>query len=175
MVGLLFALPGTRLARRLAAEGRLRDTDVTYSADDADQCTSGLNFESLRPRHEVLADYREILDRIYAPKAFFARARRVGRELDRSAHAIQPSARNLLRDVRAFLGMLWSMGIRDPRVRREWWRSLFDCLVHNPAALKIVLSFAALYLHLGPYSRDLVDRLDREIAAMASALPQRSR
>jgi radical SAM superfamily enzyme YgiQ (UPF0313 family) len=173
MVGLLFALPGTRLARRLAVEGRLGDTNVTYSADDADQCTSGLNFESLRPRREILADYREILARIYAPEAFFARARRVGRELDRSAHAVQPSARNLLRDLRGFFGMLWSMGIRDPRVRREWWRSLFDCLVHNPAALKIVLSFAALYLHLGPYSRDLVDRLDREIAAASEPAPRR--
>ena len=171
MVGLLFALPGTRLTRRLAAEGRLHHAEA-YSADDADQCTSGLNFDTLRPRREVLADYREILQRIYAPEAFFARARRVGRELDRSGHAVQPSARNLLRDVRAFLGMLWSMGIRDPRVRREWWRALLDCLVHNPAALKIVLSFAALYLHLGPYSRDLVGRLDREIAAASGGVPR---
>jgi radical SAM superfamily enzyme YgiQ (UPF0313 family) len=172
MVGLLFALPGTRLARRLATEGRLGDADVGYSAEDADQCTSGLNFRSLRPRRDVLADYREVLARIYTPDAYFARARRVGRELDRSAHALQPSARNVLRDVRGFLGMLWSMGIRDERVRREWWRSLFDCLLHNPAALKIVLSFAALYLHLGPYSRGLVERLDREIAAGACAAPE---
>ncbi len=65
------------------------------------------------------------------------------------------------------------MGILDRRVRREWWRSLFDCLLHNPAALKIVLSFAALYLHFGPYSRDLLERLDREIdgAAMNGAAP----
>lgn len=166
MVGLLFALPGTRLTRRLAAEGRLSDAEASYSEDDADQCTSGLNFEPLRPRRDVLADYREILARIYAPEAFFGRARRVGRELDRSAHALQPSARNLLRDVRGFLGMFWKMGIRDPRVRGEWWGALVDCLLHNPAALKIVLSFAALYLHLGPYTRDLVDRLDREIALL---------
>jgi len=170
MVGLLFALPGTRLTRRLAAEGRLSDHEVRYSSDDADQCTSGLNFLTARPRRDVLADYREILARIYAPQAFFARARRVGRELDRSEHALRPSARNVLRDVRGFLGMLWLMGVRDSRVRREWWRSLFDSLLHNPASLKIVLSFAALYLHLGPYSRELVDRLDREIAADTDAV-----
>jgi hypothetical protein len=65
---------------------------------------------------------------------------------------------------------MWLMGVRDPRVRREWWHSLFDCLLHNPAALKIVLSFAALYLHLGPYSRELVERLDREIATAEDTL-----
>jgi radical SAM superfamily enzyme YgiQ (UPF0313 family) len=164
MVGLLFALPGTRLTRRLAAEGRLSEADASYSADDADQCTSGLNFRTLRPRREILEDYRQILARIYAPEAFFARARRVGRELDRSAHALRPSVRNVLRDLRGFAGMLWLMGLRDRRVRREWWRSLLDGLLHNPAALKIVLSFAALYLHLGPYARELVERLDAEIA-----------
>jgi hypothetical protein len=46
----------------------------------------------------------------------------------------------------------------------EWWRSVGDALLHNPAALKIVVSFAALYVHLGPYSAELVRRLDRQIA-----------
>jgi hypothetical protein len=169
MVGLLFALPGTRLTRRLYTEGRF--TEVECAADDADQCTSGLNFRTLRPRRDVLADYRDILARVYAPAAFFARARRVGRELDLSSHAVQPSVKNLLRDLRGFFGMAWLMGIRGSGVRREWWRSVFDCLLHNPAALKVVLSFAALYLHLGPYSRELVERLDREIANHSDDAP----
>jgi hypothetical protein len=50
MVGLLYALPGTKLARRLAAEGRLQPDAFAVSADDADQCTSGLNFDTLRPK-----------------------------------------------------------------------------------------------------------------------------
>jgi radical SAM superfamily enzyme YgiQ (UPF0313 family) len=172
MVGLLFALPGTRLTRRLSTEERLTETE--YAADDADQCTSGLNFRTLRPRREVIADYRDILARIYAPAAFFARARRVGRELDLSAHAVQPSAANVLRDLRGFFGMMWSMGVRDPAVRAEWWRSVIDCVLHNPAALKVVLSFAALYLHLGPYSRKLIERLDREIAGLTDDLTSAS-
>ncbi|HEX8908444.1 MAG TPA: B12-binding domain-containing radical SAM protein [Anaeromyxobacteraceae bacterium] len=169
MVGLLFALPSTELARRLSAEGRLDAAAQVYDGDDADQCTSGLNFRTLRPRREVLQDYREVLARAFAPAAFFGRARRVGRELDRSEHGVRPSLRNVARDLRGFFGMLWLMGVRDSRVRGEWWRSVADCLLHNPSALKIVLSFAALYLHLGPYSRDLVARLDREIAASPDA------
>jgi uncharacterized protein DUF4070/radical SAM family protein len=166
MVGLLFALAGTQLASRLKAEGRLDPSDQAYGSDDADQCTSGLNFRTLRPRREVLRDYRDVLARVYAPAAFFGRARRVGRELDRSGHGVQPSLRNIARDLRGFAGMLWRMGVRDPEVRGEWWRSLIDCLTHNPAALKIVLSFAALYLHLGPYSRELIRKLDEEIATL---------
>ncbi|MFL5301077.1 MAG: B12-binding domain-containing radical SAM protein, partial [Anaeromyxobacteraceae bacterium] len=40
MVGLLYALPGTRLARRLQAEGRLHTDDYTIQhEEDGDQCT----------------------------------------------------------------------------------------------------------------------------------------
>jgi len=163
MVGLLFALPGTQLARRLEGEGRMAMEDARYGSEDADQCTSGINFESLRPRRQVLQDYRDVLERIYSPEAFFRRARRAALQLDRSAHSIRPSLKNAVRDVRATVGMFWRMGVRDPRVRAEWWRSVVDCATQNPAALKILLSFAALYLHLGPYSRDMIDRIDAEI------------
>ena len=168
MTGLLYALPGTKLAKRLAAEGRLHSEPAHYDADAADQCTSGINFEPLRPRREVLQDYRNVLARIYAPHAYFGRVRRVGRELDRSAHSLRPPLRNVWRDARAFLRMLWRMGVLDPQVRVEWWRSLASCAVHNPAALKIVLSLAALYMHFGPFSRDLVERLDRQIEELPS-------
>ncbi|HVP66062.1 MAG TPA: radical SAM protein [Anaeromyxobacteraceae bacterium] len=175
MVGLLFALPGTRLTGRLEAEGRLDGHEVDYGAEDADQCSSGINFRPLRPRHEVLQDYRDLLTRIYTPEAYFRRARRVARELDRSAQSIRPSLKNVARDARATLGMLWRMGVRDPAVRAEWWRSVLDCATHNPAALRILLSLAALYLHLGPYSRDLVARLDVQIAEASATSVSRGR
>src|SRR6266567_2883108 len=73
MVGLLYALPATRLSRRLAAEGRLEDDSHLADAGDVDQCTSGLNFRANRPKREALQDYRDVLTRIYAPEAFFGR------------------------------------------------------------------------------------------------------
>jgi radical SAM superfamily enzyme YgiQ (UPF0313 family) len=164
MVGLLYALPGTRLAHRLQGEGRLRSDAHAVLEGDADQCTSGLNFATLRPRADVLRDYREVLERIYAPGAYFGRARRAGRQLDRSAHRLRQPLRHVLRELRAFGRMAWRLGVRDPEVRVEWWRSIGDALLHNPSALKIVVSFAALYVHLGPYSAELVKRLDRQIA-----------
>jgi radical SAM superfamily enzyme YgiQ (UPF0313 family) len=165
MVGLLFALPGTRLARRLDSEGRLPPRAHEYRDEDADQCTSGINFRPLRPRADVLRDYRDILARIYAPDAYFGRALRAARSLDRSAHRIRPSLRNVVRDVRGFALMAWRQGVRDREVRATWWRSLLECALHNPSALKILLSFSALHLHLGPYAREATARLEREIAA----------
>jgi hypothetical protein len=167
MVGLLYALPGTKLAQRLQAEGRMRSDAHAVLADDADQCTSGLNYATLRPRADVLRDYREVLSRIYSPAAYFGRARRTGRQLDRSASRLRQPLRHLLRELRAFGRMAWRLGVRDPEVRVEWWKSVGDVLLHNPAALKIVVSFAALYVHLGPYSAELVKRLDRQIALAA--------
>ena len=167
MVGLLYALPGTRLSRRLHAEGRLEAHCPTE--EDADQCTSGLNFAPRRHRRDVLRDYREVLQHIYTPEAFFGRVRRMGRELDRSASKLRAPLRNVLRDLRSFVRMGWRMGVRDRAVRRHWWGAMLDCLLHNPGALKIVGSFAALYLHYGPYSRRLVEGLDRRIDQLAAS------
>ena len=58
MVGLLYALPNTQLTRRLEREGRLHVARGAADLDFADQCLSGLNFETLRRRELVLGDYR---------------------------------------------------------------------------------------------------------------------
>ena len=57
MVGLLYALPHTQLERRLEKEGRLFPHPERKDLKTADQCTRGLNFKTVRPRQEVLADY----------------------------------------------------------------------------------------------------------------------
>jgi len=83
-VGLLFALPLTQLSRRLAREGRLHPELERYPAGSADQCTQGLNFETLRPRAEILLDYRRILERVYEPGAYAGRLQRLAAMLDNS-------------------------------------------------------------------------------------------
>ena len=168
MVGLLYALPGTQLARRLKAEGRLH-ADTLVQEDDTDQCTSGLNFTTARPRAEMLSDYRTVLERIYRPEAFFGRVCRICRELDRSSHRLRMPLRNVLRDLRAFGRIAVRLGWRDRGSRRAFWGAVLDCLLHNPRALKISVSFAALYLHVGPFSRWLVERLDRQVLEQEQA------
>ncbi len=172
MVGLLYALPGTQLARRLKAEGRLHTDTYLVQEDDADQCTSGLNFTTARPRAEMLSDHRAVLERIYRPEAFFGRVRRICRELDRSGHRLRMPLRHVLRDLRAFGRIAARLGWHDRSSRRAFWGAVLDCLLHNPRALKISVSFAALYLHVGPFSRWLVERLDRQIADLGQEQTQ---
>ena len=116
MVGLLTALPNTQLTRRLTREGRLLPFKAV--AGGGDQCTSGLNFVTLRPRRDVLMDFRTILASVYDPAAYFARVRRLGRALDRPRH---PSANRLedrgLRNCAQLARILWVMNVERPDLR----------------------------------------------------------
>ena len=49
----------------------------------------GLNFKTLRPRQDVLADYARILERIYDPAAYADRLRRLAKMLDNSGRKQQ--------------------------------------------------------------------------------------
>lgn len=156
MVGLLYALPTTQLTRRLLAEGRLfLDDGQTQSGD---QCTAGLNFETSRPRRDVLDDYRIILKEIYKPTAYFDRVRRMGRMLRRKhAH------RMIKGDLRSFFRLLFRIHRAGPGTTRQFWRMLADCAVHNPKALPYVIMTSALYLHLGPFAEQVIKEIDQEI------------
>jgi radical SAM superfamily enzyme YgiQ (UPF0313 family) len=172
MVGLLYALPNTSLHRRLAKEGRLHLSDIHES--DADQCTSGLNFETLRPRRDVLVDYRSVLRAIYVPDAFFARVSRLARRLDLSTHHVNRPFRELLRDVRSFFRITWHSGIRNRRVRGPFWKAVCDSLIHNPRVIRTVYSQAALFMHFSPYSLLMDTKLTEKIDALPVAFEDKS-
>jgi hypothetical protein len=172
MVGLLYALPNTQLARRLCAEGRLHaGFDRPASDGDTDQGTSGLNFVTIRPRSAVLEDYRTVLAKIYKPSAFFGRVARLAQDLDLRRPGLRSSLRMLGRDLRSFLRISMQLGLRDRHTRTHYWRTLAGCLLHNPRAIRAVVSFAALYLHVGPFSQYLQQRLDEQLGALGPSEP----
>jgi radical SAM superfamily enzyme YgiQ (UPF0313 family) len=159
MVGLLTALPNTQLTRRLEREGRMLNGVWVAQAD---QCTGGLNFVTLRPRREVLDDYRTILRRVYEPAAFFGRVRRVGRALRRPR--LTGGGNEGLRELRALGRLMWHMTVRRPALRRHFWGTFFDCARHNPAALEFVVMMMVVYLHLGDFAQYVIRELDHRIA-----------
>ncbi len=164
MVGLLYALPNTQLTRRLEREGRLhRDHDVMPPAAAGDQCTRGLNFDTLRPLRDVLLDYRRILESVFEPSAYAGRLDRLARLLDRSGRS-----RDLPEgDVRRSLGSIDTVHKiinRLPQVRDVFWQTFINCARTNPAALRYIVMLMAMYLHLGPFSRAVIAAIDRRIA-----------
>jgi len=176
MVGLLYALPNTALSRRLEAEGRLHaGSDRPDGVKDADQCTSGLNFTTLRPRHEILEDYRRVLRKIYEPRAFFERVGRMAQQLDVTERRLTRPFRNTLRDIRSAGRIVWRSGVLARETRGPFWRAVGHCLQQNPRAARVVFSQAALFLHYGPYSRYLVDKLGEQIETLASETGETAR
>ena len=165
MVGLLYALPNTQLARRLEKEGRLFPHPERKDLKTADQCTMGLNFKTLRPRREVLADYAHILERIYDPAAYAGRLQRLAKMLDNSGRSQQTRAAHSRRS-RGSLEMLHRIMTNLPEPREVFRSTLSQCMPDNPDSVRWVVALMALYLHVGPFSRVVIARIDNIIATL---------
>ena len=168
MIGLLWALPNTQLSRRLAREGRLSAGYEVNLAETGDQCTQGLNFVTLRPRGDILADCRDLIAETYRPGRYFGRVRRMARMLDAGAYR---AAIPLRRDLYELVRLTWRCVVVEREMRGEVWRTVVDCLRHNPRALRAALRITSLYLHFGPFARRVVAELDDRIARQAADKP----
>lgn len=178
MAGLLYALPNTQLTRRLEKAGRLHprldpaDPDAPFVGD---QCYEGINFDTSRPRDAILEDYRTVVSRLYAPAAFFGRLRRMGLALGIN----RPGKWRALRDLPLTFALLLILANSARRsqaeTRSEFWRTVRQITLRNPAALKRVLVHGFLYVHLEPFSRRVVSGLDEQIAAIRAGKWKRPR
>jgi radical SAM superfamily enzyme YgiQ (UPF0313 family) len=162
MVGLLTALPNTQLTRRLEKEGRLRP----MTPGVGDQCTAGLNFTTLRPRRDVLADFRAVLSSVYEPAAYFKRVRTLGRMLDRPGLPGRASPAQTWRELRALVRLIPRVTWRRTDLGLHFWRTIVDCLRRKPRNLEFVVPMIAFYLHLGTFAQYLIKELDQQIAAL---------
>jgi len=165
-IGMLTALPGTQLTRRLEREGRLLPLDVARG----DQCTAGLNFVPLRPRREILDDYRRVLQSVYRPAAYFERVRRLGSIFKRK-HGLRrlpgmPPARTARRDLVALLKLMVRMTFVRTDLTLLFWRTLIWTARNNPGALHVVATQIVLFLHLGEFAKVVVRDVDRQIDAI---------
>ena len=167
LVGLLYALPNTQLTRRLEREGRLY-VGYDSNTEQGDQCTGGLNFTTARPRRALLADYVWVLDEVYRPAAYFKRVRHVGRALRRPSRQGAFSWKSLANDLAQFGWVLGSMSLRRPTLAFHFLRTIIDCAKYNPGALESVVIMMAMYLHLGPFARQVAAELKQQIGELDS-------
>ena len=168
MVGLLYALPNTQLTRRLENEGRLHPHVRREDVKSADQCTMGLNFETLRPRQEILADYVHVLERIYDEAAFAGRLQRLATLLDNSGRK-QPKRPQQSRRGLGRLEMLHRVISNLPEPRDLFRQTLTYCFASNPESTSRIVLLMALYLDVSRFSRDVIGRTESMIAALEPA------
>jgi len=136
MVGMLQAMPGTRLFERLKGEGRLAGQTSGDNVDGTTNIIPRMNIENLRD------GYRRILSHIYAPKHYYERVRTFLKEY----RASKVTRRVRFRDVMAFLRSIWRLGILG-RERFHYWRLLAWTRFHRPELFALAVTLAIYGRH----------------------------
>jgi radical SAM superfamily enzyme YgiQ (UPF0313 family) len=156
MTGMLMALPGTQLERRLTAEGRLRGE---ASGDNFLRTNFATRIDEL----DLLEGYARLLEEIYDPAGFF----------DRAARALELSPTEHLRFKRpwrhayaCFLRSLVGQGVLGS-YRGAYWRYLGRVLRRAPHRFTRAVGLAIHGEHFIRYTREeVLPRLRREIARL---------
>jgi len=137
MVGLLNAMPGTRLFQRLQQQHRL----VGETSGDNTDYT--LNFAPTMALETLICGYQHIIESIYAPNAYYARLKQFLREY---------SPRHRQRSVFKFSNLLtawkttWKLGLIE-KERSYYWRLIFWSLFHCPRQLSQAMILCAYGYH----------------------------
>jgi radical SAM superfamily enzyme YgiQ (UPF0313 family) len=164
MVGLLYALPNTQLTRRLEREGRLYPEPEVIPRGNVDQCTHGLNFDTLRPKQEILLDYKRVLERIYDPVAFAGRLGRLAGLLDNSTRKRRTRADDARRRFGVSASEILHRIITNLPEPRNMFRQTFaECMSTNPRSARWIVALMGFYLHLGPFSHYVIHRIEQQI------------
>ena len=144
MVGLLQAVPRSRLYRRLKREGRLLGESL------GDNTRARFNFEPRLDREFLVGRYRDLMTRLYEPENYY---RRIRAFLD--AHRPRgPRVRVGWRELNAFFRSLWLMGVVH-KGRRAFWRFMGSTLRHHPAQFGLAMTLAVYGYHYRAVAREL--------------------
>ncbi|NTV02837.1 MAG: B12-binding domain-containing radical SAM protein [Chlorobiaceae bacterium] len=135
MVGILQALPGTKLYDRMKSEGRLLHH---VSGDNAD---SNTNIVSKMDPDILRRGYREMMEHLYAPKFYYQRIRTLLMEYR------VPRIKSSFRMSRfiAFMRSTLLLGVIG-RERVQYWKMLTWTFIHRQRALPLAVTLA-IYGH----------------------------
>ncbi len=136
MVGLLTALPRTRLHQRLTREGRIESESSGNNTDAA------LNFTPTLDRQFLLDGYRELMRRLYEPRVYYRRLRTFLKTHRPRGPRLPLAARDLLAAVRS----VWLLGVQQ-RGRAAYWRFVASTLLLRPRQLSQAIELAIVGHH----------------------------
>ena len=135
MVGLLEALPGTRLFERLKDEGRLAGQTTGDNVDGTTNIIPRMSLDALRE------GYKRILAHIYSPKHYYQRIKTFLEEYQPPKVKFRIS----WQDLRAFHRSIIRLGVLG-RERFHYWRLLLWTLWHRRASFPLAVTLA-IYGH----------------------------
>ncbi|HUX28963.1 MAG TPA: radical SAM protein [Terracidiphilus sp.] len=162
MVGLLQAMPGTQLFRRLWREGRILD------AGAGDNTDIKLNFLPRMDPQRLVDGYQSVLKRIYSCEAYYERVK-----LYLSRTQPQPGERKFKQrwltagNARAFVTSIVRQGVLG-RQRWSYWKFLLAVATRYRRSFGIAMTLAVMGYHFQVMTRRLSNVTDLPVLPTAN-------
>lgn len=144
MVGLLQAVPGTKLHERLGRQGRLLGQ---ASGDNVDGTT---NFVSRMDRDALKEGYRRLMGHLYSPSPYYRRIRSFLREFQPPKRSRVASWRQLMAFARASV----RLGVVG-RERFQFWKLLLWTSFRRPTLFPVAVTLSIYGFHFRKCCEDL--------------------
>lgn len=146
MVGILTALPKTKLWNRLKGEGRL------INNADGNNTGGDLNFISKMGNEELKNGYKKILTTIYDPKHYY---KRIG-TFTKNYKSTAKTSLKMEREIKPFFKCLYRIGMSS-KTKWLFWKMIFKTLFTNPKAFPIAIEMAIMRTHFAAMTAEVVN------------------
>ena len=146
MVGLLQAMPGTQLFRRLRREGRILDAGHGDNTDDK------LNFLPAMDATQLVEGYRSVLKRIYSCEAYYERVKlylnRTHPRPSKDKHGARSTRQKWLTksNTRAFATSILRQGVFSKQ-RWSYWKFLLAVATRYRHCVGAAMTLAVMGYH----------------------------
>lgn len=137
MVGLLNAMPGTRLFQRLQRQHRLLGDSTGDNTDFT------MNFEPVMAPVTLISGYQHIVESIYTPNAYYQRLKQflcTFRPKHRQSRIFKPG------NILVAWKTTWALGLIE-KERCYYWRLLFWSLFNRPRLLPLAMILSVYGFH----------------------------
>jgi len=145
MIGLLQALPGTRLYKRLQKENRILSHSTGNNTDFSTNFIPKLNYDTL------IEGYKSIIAEIYSHQNFYDRIYTFLRDYRHyNSNKFQMSS------LIALFKAIWYIGIKEKH-RKYYWKLFFTSLFKHTECFAKVMTMSVYYYHFNKIFRDFIE------------------
>ncbi len=138
MVGVLNALPKTRLYQRLKETKRLiQDTNANNTS------LLSLNFTPKMGKENLIEGYKKIINTIYSPKSYYERIKTFISNYKAPQKGLQKLKWH---HIKALFSSFWILGIKD-KGRKYYWKLILWSLFKHPRKLPYAIGFSITGIH----------------------------
>lgn len=137
MIGLLNAPIGTKLYKRMESENRLIEN---FSGNNTD---GSINFIPKMNYNTLISGYSNIIKTLYSQKVYYERLKTF---LSNYKLPAWESGSISLPELKAFVKLLWKLGILE-KGKRYFWKLLFKSLLSYPRKFSMAMTLAVYGFH----------------------------